>query len=159
VPQQRAAIVVRITDETLPILCFQSYGRSTQADVDFVRPYYERAIRRGKFIALSDARFAAHEADQRRLWAGWLAELIRLDQPGHSIATVIMLDSPLLRGALIALNWITPSRAPQHVVANDAEAIEECRLICAKHALEVPAHVWGRVRLWLDEGSQHRARR
>jgi hypothetical protein len=149
--------VVRITDETLPILCFQSYGRSSQADVDIVRPYYQRAIRRGKFIALSDARFANHEADQRRLWAGWLAELIRMDQPCHSVATVIMLDSPLLRGALIALNWITPSRAPQHIVANADEAVEECRLLCASHALAVPPHVWGRVRLWLEAGNRHRA--
>jgi hypothetical protein len=151
--------MVRITDETLPILCFQTSGKSTKADVDTIRPIYARAIRRGRFIALSDARYANHEADQRRLWADWTAELNRMDTPGHSIATVILLDSALLRGALVALNWITPPRAPQHVVGTDREALEECRAIVGRHGLDVPAHVWGQVRLWLSESNQHRVLR
>jgi hypothetical protein len=148
--------VVRITDETLPILCFQTYGRSSKADIDLIRPYYERAIRRGKFIALSDARFANHEADQRRLWADWLAELNRMDVASHSVATVLLLDSVLLRGALVALNWITPPKAPQHVVGSDREAVDECRVLVDAHQLAVPAHAWGQVRLWLSESNQHR---
>jgi hypothetical protein len=153
------ANVVRITDETLPILCFQCYGKSTQADIDFVRPYYQRAVRSGKFIGLSDARYGSNDADQRRMWARWLAEFNQIDAHGRCVATVLMLDSPILRGALIALNWITPSRAPQRVVGSNEEALEECRLLATRHGLDTPAHLWGHVRLWLDEGSQHSARK
>jgi hypothetical protein len=151
--------VVRITDETLPILCFQCYGKSTPADIAIVRPYYQRAIRSGRFIALSDARYASNDADQRRMWAGWLAEFNAMDADLHCVATVLMLDSPILRGALIALNWITPSKAPQRVVGSHDEAIDECRLLCSPHGLDVAAPTWGRVRLWLNDGNEHRARR
>jgi hypothetical protein len=149
--------VVRITHETLPILCFQCYGKSTPADIDLVRPHYQRAVRSGKHIAVSDARYASNAADQRRLWASWLAEFNEMDPFGRCVATVLVLDSPILRAALIALNWITPSRAPQHVVGTFEEVLEECRAISAKHSLEVPAHVWGQVRVWLQDGNQHRA--
>ena len=151
--------MVRITVEALPILCFQCYGKSTKADIDMIRPYYERAIRSGKFIALSDARYASNDADQRRMWAGWLAEFNELDAQRRCIATVLMLDSALLRGALIALNWITPSQAPQHVVGPDAEALEECRSIVQKQALEVAASAWGKINLWLGESHQYRNQR
>jgi hypothetical protein len=158
-PSRGERNVVRITDETFPILCFQNWGKSTKADIDFIRPFYERSLRRGKIIALSDARYANHDAEQRKLWANWLAEVIRIDVHAHSVATVVLLDSVLLRGALVALNWITPPRAPQHVVGSDEDALEECRVLVDKHGLHVPAHVWGQVRLWLSESNQHRALR
>jgi hypothetical protein len=149
--------VVRITDETLPIICFQSYGKSTQAEVDMVKPVYQRALRaRTPFISLADARFANHAADQRRLWAAWQAEFINSDVHGCQLATVVVLDSTLLRGALLALNWIAPAKRPQHVVADEPEAVEECRALAQRHRLDVPGFVWGKIRLWLEESRRHR---
>jgi hypothetical protein len=80
--------------------------------------------------------------------------VIRVDVHGCSIATVVMLDSAILRSALVALNWLTPARAPQHVVGTPDEALEECRSIVRKHDLNVPVHVWGHVRQWLAEGDR-----
>ncbi len=149
--------MVRITDETLPIICFQSYGKSTQAEVEAVKPIYLRALRAGKrFISLADARFANHAADQRRLWADWQAEFIKADLHHCQLATVVVLDSTLLRGALLALNWIAPAKRPQHVVADEPEAVEECRLLAERHGLDVPSFAWAKIRLWLEESRRHR---
>jgi hypothetical protein len=149
--------VVRITDETFPIISFQSFGKSTEADIELLRPVYARAFRRGRpIICLSDARLATHSVDQRKLWADWLAETHRMDRDGCSVATVVLLDSPLLRSALIALNWITPAKVPQHVVGTMDEAMEECRKIAARHHMNVTAHVYGQIRLWVEMGrAQH----
>ena len=68
------------------------------------------------------------------------------------MATVILLDSALLRNALIALNWITPARVPQHVVGNLEEALEECRRLAARYRMEVPAHTYGLIRKWVEAG-------
>jgi hypothetical protein len=145
--------MVRITDETRPIICLQSFGKSTEEDIARLRPVYQRAFKLGvPIVGLSDARLADHSADQRKLWATLLAENNRTDVHGCSIATVVMLDSPLLRSALIALNWLTPAKTPQHVVGTVEDAITECRALTAKHNMFVPAHAWGHLRLWLDEG-------
>jgi hypothetical protein len=150
--------VIRITDATLPIICFQSFDKSGEADVALLRPVYKRAYERGRpVICLSDARLANHSADQRRLWADWLAENNRLDVHGCAVATVIMLDSALLRSALIALNWLTPAKVPQHVVGTTDQAIDEAHAIAKRHGIHVPAHVWGQVRVWIDRGHTHRS--
>jgi hypothetical protein len=48
------------------------------------------------------------------------------------------------------------TKAPQHVVGNDREALDECRTLVGKYALDVPAHAWGQVRPRLSESNQHR---
>jgi hypothetical protein len=145
--------VVRVTDDTHPILSFQSFGKSCEADIARLRPVYLRAFKRGRpIICLSDARLATHSVDQRKLWADWLAETNREDTHGCSVATVILLDSVLLRSALIALNWITPARVPQHVVGNLDEALDECRNLAERHRMAIPAATYGQIRLWIEAG-------
>ena len=145
--------MVRVTDETHPIISFQSFAKSSEADVAILRPVYLRSFQRGKpIICLSDARLATHSVDQRRLWADWLAETYREDVHHCTVATVILLDSALLRNALIALNWLTPARVPQHVVGNIDEALDQCRRLAAAHRIEVPAHTYGLIRKWIDAG-------
>ena len=152
--------MVRVTDDTLPIMSFQSFGKSTEADIAILRPVYLRAFQRGRpMICLSDARLATHSVDQRRLWADWLAETNREDRHGCSIATVILLDSAVLRSALIALNWVTPAKIAQHVVANLDEAFSECRVIAEQRNLHVPTHVWGQIRAWTEAGRTEFAQR
>src|SRR5687768_16239447 len=80
-PRQRAARydrgrgpaephVVRVTDETFPIICFQSYGVTTEAQLEAVKPIYDRLYKRNEpFISVSDARLADHSAQQLKLWA------------------------------------------------------------------------------------------
>ena len=148
-----ASLVVRITDDTYPIISFQSFAKSSADDIALLRPVYQRAFKRGRpVICLSDARLATHSVDQRRLWADWLAETNRMDVEGCSVATVVLLDSPLLRSALIALNWLTPAKVPQHVVGDMEEALDECRKITARHNITVQPHVYGQIRLWMEAG-------
>jgi hypothetical protein len=145
--------VVRVTDDTFPIISFQSFAKSSAADIALLRPVYLRSFRRGKpIVCLSDARLATHSVDQRKLWADWLAETYREDVHRCTVATVILLDSALLRNALIALNWITPAKVPQHVVGNLEDALEECRKLAALHRMEVPAHAYGLIRKWIEAG-------
>jgi hypothetical protein len=145
--------VVRVTDETFPFISFQSFAKSGEADVAILRPVYQRSFQRGKpIICLSDPRLATHSVDQRKLWADWLAETHREDVHRCTVATVILLDSALLRNALIALNWITPAKVPQHVVANLDEALDECRKLAAAHSIDVPVHTYGLIRKWIETG-------
>ncbi len=145
--------MIRVTDDTLPVICLQSFGESNFAEIAQIRPIYERAYAAGKpVICISDARFASHSAEQRKLWAEWTAETIEADKKQCVLATVVMLDNPLLRGALTALNWLTPPQVPQAVVGDVTGALEAAREIAERHGVEVPAHVWGHARFWLDSG-------
>lgn len=149
--------MVRVTDETWPIICFQSYGVTTEAQLAAVRPVYERIYRRkAPFLTVSDARFADHSAAQRKLWADWLAEQIRLDVHEGARGTVVILDSVLLRGALVALNWITPPKVPQEVAADRHEAVEQARKLAARANMHVPERVWPQALAWLAVGNQYK---
>ena len=149
--------MVRITDKTLPVICFQSWGKSTEADFEILRPVYRRAFADTKpVLFVSDARYADHSAGQRRLWASWLEESTRTDVQRRGIGSVLMLDSALLRGALTALNWLTPPNVPQYVTGSEEEAVEKARGVAAANRLDVQPLIWGQVRLWLEEGQKHK---
>jgi hypothetical protein len=144
--------VLRVTDATYPVLCLQSVGRITRPEIDAVHPAYVSAYaRRRPLIAVTDARLAVHDAAQRKLLAEWSAQTYELDK-GCTLASIVMLDNPLLRGALVALNWLAPPPIKQHAVADSRAVLETGRAIAAAHGLEVPTETWMRVRAWIDEG-------
>jgi hypothetical protein len=117
-----------------------------------VRPIYDAAFKRGQSIlCISDARLASHDASCRKLYSDWSDHCFRVD-PGHTKATILLLDSALLRGALTALNWVVPPKIPQTVVADGLEAVEAGRTLAEKFAVDVPGQTWGRIRLWLEQG-------
>jgi hypothetical protein len=143
--------MLRVTDETFPVICLQTAGRITLADIQRVHPIYERAYAAGRpLVAINDARHAHHDAAQRKLWAEWTAQCSQLDQ-GVTRATIIILDSALLRGALTALNWLSPRALPQVAVADAAEAIDVARFHVERESLRCGAETWARVHTWLSE--------
>jgi hypothetical protein len=121
---------------------------------------YLRAFKRARpIICLSDARLATHSVDQRKLWADWLAEdhprgRARLLDPRRWSCSTLR----SLRTALIAVNWITPAKVPQHVVGSVDEALDECRKLAERHSMLLPAHVFGQIRLWIEAGRRRRRR-
>jgi hypothetical protein len=144
--------VLRVMSETFPIMCLQSIGKVTLADIDLVRPIYDAAFMRGQsIICVSDARLASHDAACRKIYADWSDHCFRVD-PGHTKSTILLLDSALLRGALTALNWLVPPKIPQSIVADALEAVETGRQHVERHGMSVPGHTWGRIRLWLEQG-------
>jgi hypothetical protein len=143
---------MRVMSETFPVMCLQSIGRVTPADIEHARPIYDAAYKRGmSIVCISDARLANHDAGCRKLYADWSDHCIRVD-PGHTKATILVLDSAILRGALTALNWVVPPKIPQFIVADALEAIEAGRQQADKFGMAVPGHTWGRIRLWLEQG-------
>ena len=152
-PSCKRAPVIRVSDESYPIICLQSFGRLTSAQLQEVKPVYFRAYALGApLLFVSDARLADHGADQRRLWAEWSAESAKADQHKCVKATVLLLDSPLLRGALTALNWISPPVVPVHVVRDELSAIETARTLAEALGMSVPSNAWGHIRYWLERG-------
>jgi hypothetical protein len=144
--------VLRATDATLPIICLQSSGSITREDIQRVMPLYDRAYaRRQPFIAINDVRLANFDAQQRKLWGEWTAHSAKHD-PGATKATIMIMESPLMRGALTALNWIAMHKIPQHAVADALEAIELGKRYVEKEGLHVKPETWGQVRYWIDQG-------
>jgi hypothetical protein len=149
--------VVRVTDETMPIICFQSYGMTSEAELAALRPTYDRIYQRNApFITVSDARFADHSASQRKMWGTWLAQEMRLDAGNNARGTVVILDSALLRGALVALNWIAPPKVPQNVAGDFADAVTQARAVAERCNMYVPESTWSKVHVWLAQGDLSR---
>jgi hypothetical protein len=150
--------VIRVSDESFPLICLQSFGRLTQAELDAVKPIYFRAYARGEpLLFVSDVRLASHEADQRKLWAQWSDESARADVKKCVKGTVLLLDSALLRGALTALNWISPPVVPVHVEGDPVSGIEKARSLVESLGMTVPTNAWGHLRHWLEKGRSSRA--
>jgi hypothetical protein len=144
--------VLRVTDATLPIICLQSAGRITREDIQRARPPYDKAYAvKRPFVAVNDVRLANFDAQQRALWAEWTAHSAKHD-PGSTLATIMIIENALMRGALTALNWIAPHAIPQYAVANVVEAIEVARKHVDKANLHCPPETYGHVRLWIDQG-------
>lgn len=151
--------MIRALDKTFPIVCVQSVGRSTKEEVaEAGRVYVQAYARRRRVICIADARLANHDAAQRKLWS----DLVVTTSPhegGMCAASIVMLDSPLLRGALTALDWLVPPKIPQFVAAHAAGAVETAREVARKDGIIVPEVIWGQVRLWLEDGYERERKR
>jgi hypothetical protein len=142
--------MVRATDATWPFVCMQSKGRVTKEELTAIRPLFDRVFARpDKQIIVSDARFAAHDAAQRKLWSDWSNEHMDI-ATRTTAATIVVLDSVILRGALTALNWITPPRVPQHITASPQEAAQVARKAATEHGLSFRAEVVEDIITWLS---------
>ena len=144
--------MLRATDATYPIICLQSVGACTAAEIDEVHRVYLRAFHQSsRLICISDARLASHDVQQRRLLAEWSERITPMGKH-RVVATIVVLDSMLLRGALTAFNWLSPPVIPQRVAADLAGAIELGQQLAAEAGIEVDPNRWGHVRLWLEMG-------
>lgn len=141
--------MIRATDTTWPFVCLQTSGSSTPADIAEIMPLFNRVFARGqKHISFSDARFANHDAAQRKLWADFTNATME-GSIRCAVATVVVLDGALLRGALTALNWLAPPKIPQHVAGNLDEALRMARSLALAHGLTVTPETMHDLERWL----------
>lgn len=73
----------------------------------------------------------------RKIQAEWMAEQAELIA-ATSIGIGFVIDSPLVRGALTAIFWVTRSPVPYKVHPTLAEALEHAVAICKQHGLALP---------------------
>jgi hypothetical protein len=137
-----------VTLEMFPVVCLQSVGTSTEADIEQAhRKFLEAFARQRRMVCISDARLSSFDAMQRHMLGQWSKRIHALGKP-YTAATIVMLEgSSLLRGVVTALNWIAPPPIPQHVVHTVDEAVETARRVCRAENLEAD---WSRVRAWLE---------
>jgi len=144
--------MLRATEATFPIVCLQSVGACTAQEIEDVHRVYLRAFERpGPILCVSDARLASHEVQQRKLLAAWSERITPLGKD-RVIATIVVLDSVVLRGALIAMNWLSHPVIPQRVVPDLVGAVELGHELAAQAGLEIGSDRWHHVRLWLEMG-------
>jgi hypothetical protein len=138
----------------LPFVCLKPAGFCSAEQVAKSKQIYRRLFAtKARHISLTDARKSDHSARQRKIWADWtnesMAESVR-----WTIASIVVLDSSFLRGALTALNWLAPPRVPQHVVGSVQEAIEVGRTLVRAEGLSPPADTWPALSRWLEQDAR-----
>jgi hypothetical protein len=147
--------VLKVSDATFPIVLLQSVGRCTQEEIDAAHAVYVRVYaRRRSLIAISDARLAVYDAKQRKLFADWTQRTLALDR-GSTLATIVILDSKLLLGALTAMNWIAPPTIKQYAVGSPTSALETAQHVAEAARVQVPEPTWLQVRAWIDASHAH----
>jgi hypothetical protein len=142
----------RSTDSTYPVLCMQGIGPASQSELDDVTRTFAKVFERGgPIVCISDSRRASHDPVQRKilgLWANHIKELYG----SRMLAVVIVLDSALMRGALTAINWISPPLIPQPTAADIREAVALTKKFYESASVDVTMDVWVKARIWFDEG-------
>lgn len=115
---------VRIDDSRHPLVVVEFNGTATDQEFDAYLEQMTKLVleRRKKNVTIFDAtRSGDTSPKQRRKQAEWLksnAEMLRM----YSLGTAFVITSPLVRGMLTAILWITPMPAPHTVVATYGEA-------------------------------------
>ncbi|HEY1098959.1 MAG TPA: hypothetical protein VGF99_08520 [Myxococcota bacterium] len=108
-----------LDDSAWPIL-HHTVGDATREDFDHFADWYMRCVRRARseqvrLYVLTDLRGVIPAHDVRRHASRWLASLD--DDHFHVGAqAVIVVDNPLIRGAITALNWFRRPSTPQDIV-------------------------------------------
>jgi hypothetical protein len=143
----------RSTHATYPLVCIQAIGPATERELDDASRAFAAAFERGgPIVCIADVRRADHDAVQRRLLGDW-ANHVKTSYGARVLAVVVVLDSALLRGALTALNWISPPTVPQPAAANVREAVALAKRFYEQASVLVPPQVWVDVRVWFDEAA------
>ncbi len=87
---------------------------------------------------LSDARGGIPDGEVRRRAAQWLAGL---SEPHFNVCalSIIVVDNPLIRGAITALNWFRRPSTPQQIVASVEEGWQLIVDDHVRRSLPIPA--------------------
>lgn len=81
--------------------------------------------RREPYVTITDLTRARHVPSPvaRREIAAW-TQRFEAEIRRYALGSAIVIDSPLIRGGLTALFWLSPPPYPQQVVATRAEAMD-----------------------------------
>jgi hypothetical protein len=108
----------------MPLVRVTYDGEITDAAFRLHLNEYAELIRRGqRYGVIFDATRAARpSATQRRMMASFMTEH-RADLARLCVGGAFVITSPLIRGAMTAILWISPMPFPHVVVASEAEAL------------------------------------
>lgn len=114
---------IRVELNALPLVRIRYVGDYTNDELDDFLDELDRLLRRpGRKLALIDLLDSnVSPPMQRRRQADWIARNERVLRRDFA-ACAIVLDNPLLRGAVTAIFWISPLPLPTHIAASRQEA-------------------------------------
>ncbi len=136
---------ITFDESCLPLLIQTMEGQTTDADIEEMIAWYGEFFARhgGEPYATVVHALPSHgglNATQRRRVAEWRSSLDERTT-GRSLGTAIVLHSAFQRGALTALNWLSPPTTPQRVAADVVEAIDWCVEVLEAAGVPVPGRV------------------
>jgi hypothetical protein len=130
-----------LDDSAWPVL-FHTLGAHTVEHFDHFAGWYVVCLQRAqhantRVVLVSDVRGDTTSADVRRAASRWMSTLSRQQQEQCALS-VIILDSPIVRAGITALNWFQRPITPQHVVAEPSAAWDHVEPALRQHQLPVP---------------------
>jgi hypothetical protein len=121
-----------VTEFVLDLECFPlvimrfNKGGMTDADVDQLiagfTELYQRRTRYG-IVGFAGGLRAAPNIRQRKKLAEWENSTRHLVR-AWCVATALVIDSAIARGAVTAMRWISPAPSPEIVTSTELEAME-----------------------------------
>lgn len=143
---ERGGIVVDSTHwpvllETMPVV-FPNDDATLDAWMAHVEALM--ASHASPFVMVVDASATKQTANAhaRKRMADWLAGSAAYEK--YCLATIYVVSSPLIRGALTAIHWLTGQMPARPVVGTIGEAWAESRRRLERAGLEMPPGVDGR---------------
>ena len=130
-----------LDDSAWPVL-FHTMGAHTVEHFDRFAGWYIASLQRAqhsktRLVLVSDVRGDLTSTEIRRHASRWVAQLSR-QQREQCVLSVVILDSPIVRAGITALNWFQRPLAPQHVVADPSAAWDHVELTLRQRQLPVP---------------------
>ncbi len=113
-------------DELLPICLLGVKQTLGVADVQPIFDHYRSLCRRGvKFVAVSDVRAAEQMPDAAtRAKLGEAAARFAFEAKPWSLGSAIVVSSPIIRGALVAVEWISRPATPTSYFSELTDAMD-----------------------------------
>jgi hypothetical protein len=120
-----------------PLVILTLRGELTTDEYEAMLDASEKINARGRpYVGVVDLRElkAAANAAQRKLIAGRIRDMER-KYGDVAVANVMIVTSPLIRGALMAVEWLRFRKKRDHWVATMDEALDVATKVCDEHGL------------------------
>jgi hypothetical protein len=132
-----------VHEEMLPISFLITRRTLTTADVPSVFEYYRSLCRRRiRFVAISDVR-ASRGMPDAKTRQRFAEEAVRFasDAQTWSLGALVIVDSPLTRGALTAIEWLHRPSRPTRYFSDFNEAVACAVSLLEAQQVAIPASI------------------
>ncbi|MCA9533923.1 MAG: hypothetical protein KC593_09595 [Myxococcales bacterium] len=136
-----SADTILIETSCWPLVVMDAPPRLTSAGITtLIRSVNELYARRERFATLVDTARVEHmpTAAERRMLSEWQTETVDLIRR-YNVCTATVVSNPLVRGAMIAMNWIFRPPNEQVTVATFGEALAFCGRQLKADGLALPS--------------------
>lgn len=126
-----SALGYEFHEEMLPISLLITRRTLTAEDVPGIFDYYRSLCRRGiRFVAVSDVRASLSMPDAKTRLR-FAEESIRFEADARtwSLGAIVVVDSPLIRGALTAIEWLSRPPRPTRYFSDFNAAISRAAML------------------------------